>query len=270
MARARNDVTIPHMGILKVRIKGGGSAPRVVVSRFAQIQSGWQLDDMQAPFWRCYLPLERGGVVTLHGQEHQLDPTRIMLVAPGTPASARHWRDFDKAYANLLWEPEGRRPLPAVHERPSLPSERRELRQIAAAGDGTALSLFLLAISCRALGALGDDAFRPMPVVSPLIAEAMALIRKHPADPPGNETLGRWLGLHPGSLIRRFTAEAGCSPQRFSRECRLAEASRMLMESDSGIEEIADATGFGDRATFSRAFTRRWHCPPGVFRQRHR
>lgn len=260
---------IPHMPMFDLIVDGILPPPRLLLARCSRIRSEWQLPNMQAPFWRCYLPLAGGGIITLNGNDYPLRARELMLIPPETPAQASHQRDFIKAYANLVWPLAGKQALPAVHTMPSLPQERQALRQIIKRSDGHALSLLMLSCACRAMYQLDSTAFTEQTQASPLIARACTLIESHIAEPLSNETLALLFGLHPGSFIRRFSAEMQCSPQRYSREHRLREACRLLLDQDESIDAIATACGFADRAHFTRAFSKRWHCPPAAFRQRN-
>ena len=64
-------------------------------------------------------------------------------------------------------------------------------------------------------------------------------------------------------LHRRYgNPRLGCSTIAFYRDLRLATARDLLRRSGLSIGEIAEASGFGDAALFSRRFKARYGIPP--------
>ncbi|UHC17161.1 helix-turn-helix domain-containing protein [Methylobacterium currus] len=80
----------------------------------------------------------------------------------------------------------------------------------------------------------------------------------------GPEMICARFGLSRATLYRQFAADDGV--QNYIRNCRLAQAMRLLTEpAEEGrprISSIAYATGFSDDRSFSRAFKRRYGCLP--------
>jgi len=65
-------------------------------------------------------------------------------------------------------------------------------------------------------------------------------------------------------LFARFHDE---SPYQFLTRLRMVHASRILLESDATVKEVAAALGFKDAFHFSRVFKSVHHAPPSRFRQ---
>ena len=65
-------------------------------------------------------------------------------------------------------------------------------------------------------------------------------------------------------LFARFHDE---SPYQFLTRLRMGHASRILLESDATVKEVAAALGFKDAFHFSRVFKSVHHAPPSRFRQ---
>ncbi|MEX1116998.1 MAG: AraC family transcriptional regulator [Akkermansiaceae bacterium] len=65
-------------------------------------------------------------------------------------------------------------------------------------------------------------------------------------------------------LFARFHDE---SPYQFLTRLRMAHASRILLESDATVKEVAAMLGFKDAFHFSRVFKSVHHAPPSRFRQ---
>ncbi|MGE7416404.1 helix-turn-helix domain-containing protein [Methylobacterium tarhaniae] len=80
----------------------------------------------------------------------------------------------------------------------------------------------------------------------------------------GPERICAHFGLSRATLYRQFAADDGV--QNYIRNCRLAQAMRLLTAPPDGgrprISSVAYATGFSDERNFSRAFKRRFGCLP--------
>lgn len=248
----------------------GAELPRFHLCRLARLDH-WDLADMSVPHWRCYAPIDAGGELEWAGTTHRLEPASWLLVAPRTASRARLLRPFRKAYAHFSWPLVGWRARPGVYTGPIPQAERRALRRLAAAARDARsereIALRLQALTAAALLALDADALEPDERYGPLVARAVALLRADTRWTPSNPQLAAELGCHPGSLVRMFTREVGTSPQRYAMAWRLEHAATLLLETDDGIEPIAEACGFHDRHHFTRAFAAHWGQAPAAFRR---
>lgn len=238
--------------------------PRLLLCRMAHL-TAWTIADLSAPYWRCYVPLDPGGVVRWQRSVHRLQPGAALLIAPRTTASTVLRQPFRKAYLHAVWEPAAARSRPGVYRIPVSSSLCRALAQPDA---GDELALRLMAVFSNALADLLPNAWETRPNLSPAIVMVKAHLDRHWLRPPGNTALGRLVGLHPHSLVRRFTAEVGCAPQTYAMSRRLDTAAERLTASDEPIETILDDLGFHDRSHFTRLFRRHWGCPPAEYRRR--
>jgi len=75
------------------------------------------------------------------------------------------------------------------------------------------------------------------------------------------------IGIHPVHLARSFRRHFRCSPDEFTRFCRLERAAGMLTRSDRSLSEIALESGFGDQSQFNKAFARDLGIAPGEYRR---
>lgn len=247
------------------RLDGGADLPHVHLCRRARIEH-WSSPDLSAPWWRLYLPLDPGAWIAWQGRRWRLEPGGCLLIAPGTAFAAGASAPFRKAYAHFAWEPEGRTARPGVHSR-DVPDALRQ--DVAAADDGAGLAVRMLAVLGLACAALPATAFVDAARPGELVRQAQLLLAGD-GVPPANRTVAAHLGVHPHSLVRRFAAELGCSPQAWAREQRLRRAADLLAGTSEGIDVIAERCGFWDRNHFTRRFTARWQCPPAAFRRRER
>lgn len=74
-------------------------------------------------------------------------------------------------------------------------------------------------------------------------------------------------GLTPPRLARLTKRLFGLTPGQFITKSRIMAASRMLLESDNSVAEIAYACGFYDHSAFTRAFRSATGVTPTQFRK---
>ena len=250
-------------------------APAISLCRLARLD-GWDYPDLTAQHWRCYSVLDAGGAVVHAGRTRALVPGQVLLIAPGTSFAARTTRPFRKLYVNFTWTSAAWRAQPGIHVSTLDEAYRPQLAKLAIDGlktDGTtapaALARLAWAIVGAALTRLPARALVAANAHPPEVRHALSLLHADPGHPPGNEALARAAGCHPGSLVRSFTASVGMPPQRYAMGLRLERAATLLTAGDEPIEAIAAACGFCDRNHFTRAFSRRWRCPPAEYRRRN-
>jgi transcriptional regulator GlxA family with amidase domain len=102
----------------------------------------------------------------------------------------------------------------------------------------------------------------------PSIARALSLIHSQPAAPWTLESLAKACVQSRATFARRFRELVGETPVAYLTRWRLCLATKLLLESDRSLDEIADAIGYGSSAAFSKAFSREYRCAPGQFRAR--
>ena len=71
-------------------------------------------------------------------------------------------------------------------------------------------------------------------------------------------------------FIRLFKQKTGLSPIDYLIHVRLAEAEKLLTESDVSITEISDLVGFHSPSHFSKTFKESNHITPSQFRKKYR
>ncbi len=81
------------------------------------------------------------------------------------------------------------------------------------------------------------------------------------------EAIAKSCDLDGPYLCRLFARFHDESPYQFLTRLRMVHASRILLESDSTVKEVAAALGFKDAFHFSRVFKSVHHAPPSRFRQ---
>jgi transcriptional regulator GlxA family with amidase domain len=72
------------------------------------------------------------------------------------------------------------------------------------------------------------------------------------------------------SFLRRFRAETGTSPLRWLHGQRVAQARRLLEETDLPVEDVATRCGFGTAASLRDHFRRATRTSPTAYRRAFR
>lgn len=75
-------------------------------------------------------------------------------------------------------------------------------------------------------------------------------------------------GLNPRTFARRFRAATGYQPIEYVQALRVEEAKQILETEELGINEIAEAVGYDDPASFRRLFKRKAGLTPAAYRRK--
>jgi transcriptional regulator GlxA family with amidase domain len=102
-----------------------------------------------------------------------------------------------------------------------------------------------------------------------VVLETVRYIEEHFASRLFIPRLARIANLSVEALARSFKKYQGETLGRFIVNVRVREAAHLLMHTDVGIEEIAEQTGFPNRAYLSRVFKRTTGESPAEFRGCH-
>ena len=82
-----------------------------------------------------------------------------------------------------------------------------------------------------------------------------------------HEKLADELGMAAVTFRRKFRAATGAPPHEYVLHARVAEAKRLLGESDLPIKSIAQRLGYNDVYFFSRQFKKFAGVPPALYRK---
>lgn len=102
---------------------------------------------------------------------------------------------------------------------------------------------------------------------APLMQEIRSYIDLHCTDPVTLEQLENEFFLNRYSIVQQFTETFGISPIRYCTERRIEKAKSLLSYPLQSVGSIADATGYRDIQSFSRAFKRSTGLSPQAFRK---
>ncbi|WP_379211152.1 helix-turn-helix transcriptional regulator [Paenibacillus sp. GCM10012303] len=73
--------------------------------------------------------------------------------------------------------------------------------------------------------------------------------------------------INPSYLVRAFKNEAGVTPMHYLNKLRLSAAVSYLANTEMGIQQIAESTGFNSLHYFSRLFKQKFGCSPSQWRE---
>lgn len=89
-------------------------------------------------------------------------------------------------------------------------------------------------------------------------------------DPLDLSALARKVHLNPSYLVRAFKSEAGVTPIHYLNKLRLNAAVSYLANTEMGIQQIAEATGFNSIHYFSRLFKQKYGSSPQQWREQQK
>jgi AraC-like DNA-binding protein len=102
------------------------------------------------------------------------------------------------------------------------------------------------------------------------LQRVLLIIEEEAGRLSGAESLARRCGLSRSGLYRLLSAERMPSPLALIERARLDLATRLLLQSEKAILEIALEAGFPSLSTFYRAFQRAFGLSPGQWRRQAR
>lgn len=100
----------------------------------------------------------------------------------------------------------------------------------------------------------------------PRLCEVAVQIVRAPAQAWTIEEMAGIAHMSRSSLIRSFGAAAGMTPAEFVTRVRIAEASRLLKDTEQSVAAIGEAVGYASEAAFQRAFKRETDLTPAAWR----
>ena len=122
------------------------------------------------------------------------------------------------------------------------------------------VTLLLIALSRLAVR-------RPHAPEDPLLAALFAFIERRFAEPISLRDAARALNLTPGHLTTVVRERTGRTVLEWIVERRMAEARRLLAESDLTVQAVGEATGYRDPGYFARVFRRAHGVSPLAWRR---
>ncbi|MFE9328932.1 helix-turn-helix domain-containing protein [Nocardia sp. NPDC052278] len=104
------------------------------------------------------------------------------------------------------------------------------------------------------------------PHADTVVARALRAMHTHIEHPWTVAELAAVAGLSRAAFAQRFTTAIGQPPLAYLTSVRLAEAAKLLRDTDRPITQIARVTGYSSTITLTRAFRREQGITPGAYR----
>lgn len=103
---------------------------------------------------------------------------------------------------------------------------------------------------------------------SSILSHAVVYLRRNYARPIRVEDVADACHCSCSTLSHMFKKELGVSIREYVRDLRMADARRMLKNTDMPINSISDMLGYGNPNYFCNVFTIQNNCSPTEFRQK--
>ena len=125
------------------------------------------------------------------------------------------------------------------------------------------LTLLLVELSRLAADVVGNLRLKD----EPLLAGVFGFIEERYREPISLKDVARAVGLTPGHLTTVVRRKTGRTVLEWIVERRMAEARRLLVETDLSVEEVGRGVGYADAGYFARAFRRAHDATPLSWRR---
>jgi AraC family transcriptional regulator, transcriptional activator of pobA len=125
------------------------------------------------------------------------------------------------------------------------------------------LTLLLVEVSRLAADVVGDLRLKD----ELLLAEVFGFIEERYGEPISLKDVARAVGLTPGHLTTVVGRKTGRTVLEWITERRMAEARRLLVETDLPVEEVGRRVGYRDAGYFTRMFRRAHGVTPFGWRR---
>jgi AraC family transcriptional regulator, transcriptional activator of pobA len=101
----------------------------------------------------------------------------------------------------------------------------------------------------------------------PLLAEVFGFVEERYRERVSLKDVARAVSLSPGHLTTVVRRKTGRTVVEWIAERRLAQAWRLLVETDLAVEEVGHRVGYGDPTYFVRSFRRAHGTTPLAWRR---
>jgi AraC-like DNA-binding protein len=243
---------------------------------FLAARPHWNYPRVFSPFWRLYYDFQAGHRVTFPdtGADVTLGPDHVMLIpdhqmfhTEGREPRAKLWLHFT---CPRRVHPEQAIPIllrPTLCEMEVI----RELAQLLKARAREASRTRIQHVGLALLHlALGRTEIRWLEERPAGLVALLSHMERHYREPLSNASLARLAGVSERSLTRLFLRYQGLSPRQFLMQVRVRAAADLMLTGQDSLAEIAEQTGFPNRAYLTRVFTQVTGKPPAQFRRTHR
>lgn len=107
-------------------------------------------------------------------------------------------------------------------------------------------------------------------LIDPEIGIALSLIHHCPESHWTVASLAEHIPMSRSAFSAQFTQLVGQPPMQYLTTWRMLKGAELLLESQSGMREIATQVGYESEVAFRKAFKRWAGVPPGIYRRESR
>lgn len=260
---------------------------RVFKADLLQIDMNWNAANVQSRFWRLYANDSSGASLLLDDGEFGLEPGQVYLVPALVRFSCKNVRTIEHFYVHFdvlgmsqatllaLWDKPFHVPASDLL-RQSMETIRnnKRLTQDKEAPMGLLMECHIKSAIYTAMASCLDDMPEQLREIgerrvreAEMVLPALNLIHSHFGDAISIKEMAAQCGMSADTFARRFRECVGQTPTQYLLEYRITQAAQQLLFTRDTIEQIAEATGFGNRFYFSRQFTNRIGVSPVSFRR---
>lgn len=240
---------------------------------YLPVNEDWNFPGVFSPFWRLYYNSNRGHCLVIDDYSVELTPDHIVLVPPrclfhclGRNRVSTNWIHF--SFTRRLHRDIA--PPVLLAPRDTELCLLRDLRNLILDDKDWQPTQ---AIYRNSLALLQVVISRPELQWQPPLPENLEKVRRyidgHLAARLTSVALAKMAGSSLAGFGRAFRRHFDASPAVYVTQTRVREAARLLLHTEESIEQVAEQTGFPNRAYFSRVFKRVTNESPARFRTRH-
>lgn len=227
--------------------------------------------EFKDPYWRLYWMATTGFSVWHENKEYPIQPDQLMLIPAETPCKTSNNNPGLQFYIHFTAQSQLSLVNPGVYTLTLTEELKRLILNLQltqevqiTTGWQNALMLRRLCIQCLETLPILTRNFEHF---SERIGRAINLMESNISRPWSNSAVAYAIGMSTSAYIRLFSSETGIPPQKWIMDRRIKKASVMLSHGRDSIESIAEATGFFDRAHFSRVFRAARGLGPASYRK---
>jgi AraC family transcriptional regulator, arabinose operon regulatory protein len=233
----------------------------------------WNFPNVLSPFWRLYFNARKGHRVLFPDRTVELTPEHIVLIPDGQLFHCEGCRPVPTLWLAFNV---ARRLMPQQRIPILLPPTRTErslihdLTRLLAGGAQEENHDRIFHASMAVLHiAINRPEIQWQGHTPPAVLQTVRYIEAHYASPLFIPRLAGMANLCTEALARSFKKYQGETIGRFIMKVRVREAAHLLMHTTATIDDVAERTGFPNRAYLSRVFKRTTGESPAQFRGRH-
>lgn len=260
----------------------------------------WEFRELSYPYWRVYFNKQEGAFINYKGQEYELSPDKIILIAPNTSFAThlsnnqipdkedsleggRVGERFSEAelvsqkciphlfiHFNIGMPYDNISPGIFVfeqndHLREKISFITQHLNTDFARFDFHSV-LIIHSLISDLLSTIPGQSWTPISK-DPRILEVLTYIENDLDKDLSDTRLAEETNLSTQFFRRLFKNEVGVSPKKYVIKKRIDKACALLHYSKVSIKEIAVLTGYSDRYHFSREFKKQKGVSPAKYRK---